>query len=990
MTSDLVGSLPPESVGPLPPKLQARLNMIIQTTPLFWSNNKNHVHFTNHGPEHSERVHTQKLAQLAQELPEASRLTSDEVFVVSAAAWLYEIGMQSPSLKPVLDVEFRPGDSLPFPQLQEIRENKHLLSERLIIDSVRRDYQGPPLQLGMVSPGDDYSQLIAEVCSWCSSEPLENVPETSPVGGVPVRVRLLVALLRLADQLYIDRSRVNLDLLERADLAEDQFARWWAYYYAQTLPVARGQIRFHYFLPVTQKEYLGHIRALIEPQFKYENNPTLRYLFDQGLRLAPHVIPSLKFDQPAGFQRQMSSELISYLRRKVRPMEVPPEILSVVPDEEPEDRSLLVLDYESFVLQLGQQGHFFMPGEIDNLMVDLLMKARSEYGGLVDGWAMGHWDRPDLAPVARTLEEKLYEALFIGSHENLPERLEQELIQRIQEPGRSYRRIILVAPSSTLASTAKKLIEDRQLVNAWLSDLPEANIFGAVVQKPKYLRDLLPLHRADKVDPARLVDTQNACILRIDRETNSGKKTLAFDEIRSVLSQVEQTYGQTDWWRLWLLNRGILKGSYLNQQYYVQLDVSHPDVAQLYNMREIVIQTLGTASDGDERGRQDRLTRELLQTPYFRHEEAVLAFLTLLKEEDVVHLDARPSLPDRQPLWHLNPSDSVVVASNADQHLPRFALLLDHILVRAGYPFLHEHTLGRHMAPHMSSSVLETVYKLALSENIVNRRESYDKKYRREVVNVSLSADHPVVGVMMRNRDILLNILYHRSARDGLQREILWNRLEAISGFMLCEDELDQWINSLERDSVVAVARSEQHPGQDVIKLNLDTLLTQHLLGRMNVYGLIRNLRLMRATRQDQKKPSGELVDRLTRYVTNHDRQLAQWTLAYAEDIKLARSEGASVYLAKHGIVQGLDWRERSTCQAVTELVGTLAGRWRNGWVPRGVVIKEMENDGRFGFLRGEHDYWLDQTTHRLKLLEEQKERRNGRLQLYVRVARTK
>jgi len=65
--------------------LQNRLNMIMQEVPYFWEQGP-HTHFTLHGPAHSERVHRQKLAQLAQELPEEERLTQDEIFIVSAAA----------------------------------------------------------------------------------------------------------------------------------------------------------------------------------------------------------------------------------------------------------------------------------------------------------------------------------------------------------------------------------------------------------------------------------------------------------------------------------------------------------------------------------------------------------------------------------------------------------------------------------------------------------------------------------------------------------------------------------------------------------------------------------------------------------------------------------------------------------------------------------------------------------------------------------------
>src|SRR5512135_2626098 len=99
-----VNSRPSSTFGSLPALLQARLDSIIQTIPQFWEQ-KRYNHFTNHGPVHSERVQ-RLLAQLVQELPEENHLTSDEIFIVLAAAWLYETGMQSPILKPALDFEY--------------------------------------------------------------------------------------------------------------------------------------------------------------------------------------------------------------------------------------------------------------------------------------------------------------------------------------------------------------------------------------------------------------------------------------------------------------------------------------------------------------------------------------------------------------------------------------------------------------------------------------------------------------------------------------------------------------------------------------------------------------------------------------------------------------------------------------------------------------------------------------------------------------------
>jgi hypothetical protein len=316
--------------------LRNRLNLIIQELPSFWGQRR-YAHFTNQGPEHSERILNQKIAQLVQELPEEQRLTEDEVFIISASAWLYEIGMQSPNLRPLLDITTEPGVVLSIDQLLQIRAHKHLLTQRLIIDAVRNDYNGPPLHLGLPNYPDDYTRAIAEVCRWCSDEPLDEVDRIIPVSGVVVRLRLLVALLRLADQLYINGARVNLDRLLAFHLPPSEEAYWWAYQYTQTLPIDKGQIRFYYLLPIAHRQYLGHIRALIEPTFEYANNPIMRFLWEEhGLKLTVHKQPHVSWDMHLGFLREMPPAMLQYLRERVEAnydaMDVPvePESSSLV------------------------------------------------------------------------------------------------------------------------------------------------------------------------------------------------------------------------------------------------------------------------------------------------------------------------------------------------------------------------------------------------------------------------------------------------------------------------------------------------------------------------------------------------------------------------------------------------------------------------------------------------------------------------------------
>src|SRR2546423_669198 len=102
--------------------LRNRLNLITAEIPYFWTQ-RLYRHFTNQGPEHSERI-LRIIFQLAQELPTELRLIDDEIFILSAAAWLYETGMQSPNLQPTLSFAYNPGFPLNTSQLLQIREKK--------------------------------------------------------------------------------------------------------------------------------------------------------------------------------------------------------------------------------------------------------------------------------------------------------------------------------------------------------------------------------------------------------------------------------------------------------------------------------------------------------------------------------------------------------------------------------------------------------------------------------------------------------------------------------------------------------------------------------------------------------------------------------------------------------------------------------------------------------------------------------------------------
>ena len=109
-------------------------------------------------------------------------------------------------------------------------------------------------------------------------------------------------------------------------------------------------------------------------------------------------------------------------------------------------------------------------------------------------------------------------------------------------------------------------------------------------------------------------------------------------------------------------------------------------MTKVCDTRKAAIEALRELSENGKGVRQDHLIETLERS--VKSPCGVLDFMHLLKDEDVVYVDTRPGLPDGQPTWQLNTADVSVIALDPDSFLARFALVLDHTLVRTGYPFL--------------------------------------------------------------------------------------------------------------------------------------------------------------------------------------------------------------------------------------------------------------------------------------------------------------
>jgi hypothetical protein len=962
------------------PTLQNRLNLIIQTIPSFWEQ-RIYTHSTNHGPEHSERVLYQKIAQLAQELPLDRRLTEDEIFIISASSWLYEIGMQSPNLQPILPFKYEPGVPLTIDQLQFIRQRKHLLSQALIFDSIRGDYEGPQINLGLSRP-DDYTRAIAEVCRWCSNEPLEEIDETIPVSGIEVRLRLMVALLRLADQLYIDGSRVNLHLLPAFHLPPAEEARWWAYHYTQTLPIDKGKIRFYYSIPIAQKQYLGHIRALIEPVFEYKNNPVIQYLHDEhDLRLSVQQRPQIRLDQQAGFVQEMPRSMLMFLRSDVEPIKTDGtgvELIGSSAEEKPRaPQPLIVLDYENLILQLGLLGYFPSLEEVRQLLITLGIKANETFDDVAQRWAFGHWQRPDMQEVKSELE-LIYELKSLDDDEQKNAALLRDEFAHLLLHPHAPTKTLLIAPREEIVPAITQLTDRKQAVTAWLCDFSDMNIFRMLIRNTRPLSEIiqLPASPASNVRE-ELEELQEMCILKLDDALQGRSESdIPITKVAALLNELQRLDGHGQWWKLWLLKQGILLPRETPQHYGVTLNSGHKAVNVVRERRSLVIKTAQALSDERQEVARSVLLHDLAAAPEFRSQpEQAVRFCQLLQS---VHI-LQPVTSRDGARWRLDGEHWSVLAESADLYLPLFVIGLDHFLLREGYPYIHEHILAGKLASYVGYASARTLYRLALDKGMAQSRSS-SRTFRESgehMVEVRLVEEHEEVRKALRHRNLLLLGLY-RGPREGLTPDALWENLmkHMQRCFKLSRPAFDRWLNVLQRDGIIKTPPSQMQGEPVRLLLNLDAPLTTRLLGRLNTLNLIKTMRIMGAGRES--KLAQEIIERMRKYITYDDR-LATYTLNYARSTGIVESRrqagsagnGECCILSHHPFIHALDARNFSTCLELAKLVASMSAKYPEGRVPGHKLMQEMEQDSRFGIAHEDYSYWINQAIHQHRLLLE-------------------
>jgi len=212
-----------------------------------------HRHYTDHSVKHSVRV-IEKLGELAEGIMGSDSLLSPiEVYVLLAAAYLHDIGMQD---------ERSAGSDL-----DEIRKRHHELTERIILQSMEQSGEAAPLNIEDI-PG--IANVIALVAKAHREVDLSQDRDYRgfPHGGTSIRPRLLAALLRVADELDIDHRRAPMAILDNMEASPASQLHWYKCYYVTGTAITDGYVEVWYQFPRGEKYTLYNqlIPKLVHPK----------------------------------------------------------------------------------------------------------------------------------------------------------------------------------------------------------------------------------------------------------------------------------------------------------------------------------------------------------------------------------------------------------------------------------------------------------------------------------------------------------------------------------------------------------------------------------------------------------------------------------------------------------------------------------------------------------------------------------------------------
>jgi hypothetical protein len=136
-----------------------------------------------------------------------------------------------------------------------VREKHNESSATMVRESVSTSSE---LSLGL-EHCRDYVDFIATLSRYHRKLDISEVNDTS-LAGEDIRLPLLIALLRLGDELDADYNRVNMEILKMREIPVQSKFHWWSHHYVSSILVRNGRIDLYFRFP---EKYRGDTRVEI-------------------------------------------------------------------------------------------------------------------------------------------------------------------------------------------------------------------------------------------------------------------------------------------------------------------------------------------------------------------------------------------------------------------------------------------------------------------------------------------------------------------------------------------------------------------------------------------------------------------------------------------------------------------------------------------------------------------------------------------------------
>jgi hypothetical protein len=293
--------------------------------------------YTDHGPEHSERI-VRLIGQIVQPLYDdlEAPFSRYELFVLLVACYLHDIGMQD------LRLDGKSSDELGPKDYEEIRRQHPERSAEIIIKQTLH-LEGQDFSLGLER--DQLLRAIALVSKAHGTEffdeaivHLQSAP-IWPSVGEKIRGDVLAALLMMGDELDLHQSRVT-SLFDPYTARFEEFPpvsllHIHKHHYITNIQVADGNIKrqrlikLGFTFPPNSDQYADRLTAWVVNKLVEQCEKTQPYLRMLGLMWESSISVDRRLDD-LGIQNPLPDKAIQHLLEKAKSQRILPGIASQV------------------------------------------------------------------------------------------------------------------------------------------------------------------------------------------------------------------------------------------------------------------------------------------------------------------------------------------------------------------------------------------------------------------------------------------------------------------------------------------------------------------------------------------------------------------------------------------------------------------------------------------------------------------------------------